>query len=76
MPTRSHMARSGGGKADRGISTDGSGRDNGDGREGGLELSGKGRTVGEADVVVPVRYKRRVGEYFQRVADELGDKQP
>lgn len=27
---------------------------------------------GEADVAVPPQYKRKVGEYFQRVADELG----
>jgi hypothetical protein len=31
------------------------------------------KAVGASDTVVPPRYKRKVGEYFQRVADELGD---
>jgi hypothetical protein len=74
LPTRSQQARSGGGKADRGMSSDGRGQDNNDGRANAVDLSGKSRTVGEADVIVPVRYKRRVGEYFQRVNDELGEK--
>jgi hypothetical protein len=74
LPTRSQQARSGGGKAERGMSSDGTGRDPNDGRNGAIDVSGQSRTVGEADVIVPVRYKRRVGEYFQRVNDEIGEK--
>ena len=33
----------------------------------------KEHSAGEAAAAVPTEYKRRVGEYFQRVADELGE---
>ena len=40
---------------------------------GGLDSTGRLQASGAADAAVPSQYKRKVGEYFQRVADELGD---
>jgi hypothetical protein len=41
-----------------------------------MSVSAKGgeRTAGEADASVPTKYKRRVGDYFRRVADEIPDR--
>ncbi len=67
-------SKSGGGKADKGMSTDGRGGLDDKGNPLGVDASAKGRTAGEADANVPVQYKRRVGDYFRRVADEIGEK--
>ncbi|MDB5323030.1 MAG: smc 7 [Phycisphaerales bacterium] len=67
-------SKSGGGKSEKGVSTDGRGGLDDKGNPLGVDASAKGRTAGEADATVPVQYKRRVGDYFRRVADEIGDK--
>ncbi len=67
-------SKSGGGKAEKGVSTDGRGGLDDKGNPLGVDASAKGRTAGEADAAVPVQYKRRVGDYFRRVADEIGEK--
>jgi hypothetical protein len=56
------------------MSTDGRGGLDDRGNPVGVDASAKGRTAGEADATVPVNYKRRVGDYFRRVADEIGEK--
>jgi len=38
-----------------------------------LEAPGRLRASGGSDAAVPLRYRRQVGRYFQRVADELED---
>ena len=45
-----------------------------DSGEGASEAPGKLSASGGADAAIPLRYRRQVGRYFQRVADELGDK--
>jgi hypothetical protein len=72
IPLRGNeSARSGSGHADHGVGIDGQGRPvPGD---PGSEFSGSNRLAGsgQSEAAVPDRYKRRVGEYFQRVSDEL-----
>ena len=72
-PPRQSIAP-GGGKSDKGITTDGRGGLDDKGNPTGVDASAKGRTAGEADANVPVQYKRRVGDHFRRVADEIGEK--
>jgi hypothetical protein len=38
------------------------------------EAPGRMSAAGGSDAAIPLRYRRQVGRYFQRVADELGDK--
>jgi hypothetical protein len=38
------------------------------------QATGHMRAAGGADAAIPLRYRRQVGRYFQRVADELGEK--
>ncbi len=52
----------------------GPGRRISDSGEGASEAPGKLSATGGADAAIPLRYRRQVGRYFQRVADELGDK--
>jgi hypothetical protein len=70
----SKVSKSTGGRAEKGMSTDGRGGLDDRGNPVGVDASAKGRTAGEADATVPVNYKRRVGDYFRRVADEIGEK--
>lgn len=73
--TRAAQAsKSGGGKADRGVATDGRGDPNDPGTPMGVAGGRAARTGGEADAVMPPAYRRRVGDYFRRVADEIGDR--
>jgi hypothetical protein len=67
-------SKAGGGRSDQGISTDGRGPRDDRGNPLGVTATAKGRAAGEADAAVPVQYKRRVGDYFHRVADEIGEK--
>jgi hypothetical protein len=41
--------------------------------DGSLDAPGGLRAGGGTDAAIPLRYRRQVGRYFQRVADELGD---
>jgi hypothetical protein len=72
MARMARMSKSGGGRAEKGASTDGRGGLDDKGNPMGVDASAKGRAAGEADATVPVNYKRRVGDYFRRVADEIG----
>ena len=71
IPARS---RAGGNRSGRSAAGPGGGGNAaGDqGIAGGQIDAAKLRASGESDVAVPPQYKRKVGEYFQRVADELG----
>lgn len=65
----------------RGSAADGRGLMRGAGYEGNVirlqslrfEALGSLRAAGTADPAIPVRYRRRVAEYYQRIADELGE---
>jgi len=72
LPTRSLTAKGGGGKADRGGSADGRGAAGNPGDPSGFDGTEKLRASGQSDAAVPAKYRKRVGEYFQRVADEIG----
>jgi hypothetical protein len=75
MPRRSQTSQQGqGGKADRGALSDGRGAGSDPSDPTGLQPAEKTKATGESDAMVPSQYRRRVGEYFQRVADELGEK--
>jgi hypothetical protein len=75
IPTRGQWAaNSSGGQANRGISSDGRGGPDDNSDPSAVGSAGKTKTTGESDAAVPAQYRRRVGEYFQRVADELGEK--
>ena len=39
----------------------------------GTDSHGRLRAAGASDAPVPPQYKKRVGDYFQRVDDELSD---
>jgi hypothetical protein len=72
LPTRSSPSGGGGGKDGKGITQDAQGgTDTGDAAT--ADALGKNRTAGEAAASVPPQYRRRVGDYFRRVADELGE---
>jgi hypothetical protein len=74
LPTRSSAAASSrGGKHSRGVSADGSGLPDASNDPFTVGADGQQRIAGEAAAAVPPQYKKRVGEYFQRVADELGE---
>jgi hypothetical protein len=70
FPTRSSPANGRGGNRP-GVSTDGSGNPN---EDPSLATGPGGREsiTGEGAANVPPQYRKRVGEYFRRVADELG----
>jgi hypothetical protein len=73
-PTRSAWAKGGSGnRRERSGST----ASNGDVNQGEpgdrVGEESKLRATGQSDRVVPVRYRQRVGDYFQRVADEIGE---
>jgi hypothetical protein len=74
MARLAKAAKAGGGRSDNGASTDGRGPRDDRGNPLGVTATAKGRAAGEADAAVPVQYKRRVGDYFRRVADEIGEK--
>jgi hypothetical protein len=63
-----------GGSADRGTGTWDEGTNPDADQAGAGAAAGKSRASGESDAAVPVKYRKQVGDYFQRVADELGDK--
>jgi hypothetical protein len=68
LPLRSAASRSGDGKGPAG-SANSSNPDAPPGGEG--SASARNPLAGQGDVPAPAAYKRRVGAYFQRVADEL-----
>jgi hypothetical protein len=72
LPTRSTPGGGGGGQNGKGSTMDASGgTDTGDAMT--ADALGKNRSAGEAAAAVPPQYRRRVGDYFRRVADELGE---
>jgi len=73
IPLLSAESHGGGGHADHGIAS----RDDGspDGKENPDRAGGQGllRASGAGATAVPPQYKKQVGEYFQRVDDELSE---
>ncbi|HET6248362.1 MAG TPA: hypothetical protein VFE47_11740 [Tepidisphaeraceae bacterium] len=70
IPTRGGPARAGGGHSDHGVTTTAGGTAT-PGDPTASNAQGKINASGQSQAAVPDRYKRRVGEYFQRVSDEL-----
>jgi hypothetical protein len=74
IPLKSQESRGGGGKADHGATADGRGDKPGDTDPSAVGANDKTKIAGASDAAVPAQYRARVGEYFQRVADELDEK--
>ena len=72
IPTRSQAAKGGGDRANRGASADGRGAAGDPSDPTSFQGRDKLRASGQSDAAVPAKYRKRVGEYFQRVADEIG----
>ncbi|MEX2216041.1 MAG: hypothetical protein WD768_18155 [Phycisphaeraceae bacterium] len=70
----SRSARSGAGHSDGGTGGESRGGHTDLTDPAGVAEEVHGRATGESDVAVPLKYKRRVGDYFRRVADEIGEK--
>ncbi len=64
-------AQAGQGMADRGAGTHGDGQPDANANPDGSAKSGVTQATGEGDAAVPQQYKKRVNDYFRRVADEL-----
>lgn len=73
IPVQGRQAGARGGSAMRGVGSEANGpaKDPLDSANGD---PARIRASGQSDAAVPPRYQRRVGEYFQRVADELDQK--
>ena len=71
--SRAASARTGQGKADRGGATRSDGDPSGLDNPTGYLSSGRLKAAGESGAHVPAQYRTKVGQYFQRVADELGE---
>ena len=61
-----------GGRADHGVRTAANGIPD-DGAANGAGHNGRQQANGQGDAPVPAQYKQRVGDYFQRVSDELSN---
>jgi hypothetical protein len=70
MPMRASASKSGDGRADKGAGSRSDGKADNDNPDGNANASGT-QAQGENDPAVPPQYRKRVGEYFRRVADEL-----
>jgi hypothetical protein len=70
MPMRASASKSGDGRAQQGIGSRSDGKADNDNPDGNANASGT-QAQGENDPAVPPQYRKRVGEYFRRVADEL-----
>jgi hypothetical protein len=62
-----------GGQADRGHATNADGEPDANDNPEGAGAAAKQQASGQADAPVPAQYKKRVGDYFQRVSDELSE---
>jgi hypothetical protein len=71
IPLISPQGGGGGGQADRGLATSANGSPNGLENPDAAGAEGKQEASGGADAPIPPQYKQRVGEYFERVEDEL-----
>ena len=73
LPRMSKPSQAKGGRGDQG-GADRSGGTSPDADDpSATESTDRTKAAGASDTAVPPRYKRKVGEYFQRVADELED---
>jgi hypothetical protein len=73
IPVVSQQSAGGGGKANRGVASHSNGSPDGQENPDANGAQGKAHASGAGDAPVPPQYKQRVGEYFQRVDDELSD---
>ncbi len=71
IPLISSQSSGGGGEADRGLASSANGSPNGLANPDAAGAQGKLEASGAGDAPIPPQYKQRVGEYFQRVEDEL-----
>ena len=75
MPALGDSSRTGFGQGRLGMS--GRGRDSASlepGQPAMLDAAGESRASGAGTAVVPLKYRRRVALYFERIADETGGK--
>ncbi len=73
LPTLSKPSNKEGGSGQAGGNARSNGSAPDQGEPGNSDNPNQLNAAGAADTHVPPRYKRKVGEYFQRVADELGE---
>lgn len=73
LPTRSQESGANGGQADHGKASNGNGGPDGQNNPDGAGSTAKQQASGQGDAPVPPQYRKGVGEYFRRVADELSD---
>jgi hypothetical protein len=71
IPLMSHEGGSHGGEADQGVASRDDGSPNGKASPDAGGAGGPLSASGASDAPVPPQYKKQVGEYFQRVDDEL-----
>jgi hypothetical protein len=71
IPMIAHESSGGGGQADRGIASRDQGSPDGNNNPDASSNTGQLRATGAGEASVPPQYKKSVGEYFQRVDDEL-----
>ncbi|HEV3022089.1 MAG TPA: hypothetical protein VGX76_06465, partial [Pirellulales bacterium] len=75
LPTRGQPSRQGNGRGRMAMGGQGDGESNTSRSPGGLVRGGDAmRASGASEAVVPIRYRARVEQYFQRVAEETGGK--
>jgi hypothetical protein len=73
LPTRGQPSRQGSGRGRMAMGGQGSGQGNTSRSPGGFVRGGDAmRAAGASEAVVPIRYRARVEQYFQRVAEETG----
>lgn len=72
LPALGEMTRSMAGQNALGIPGPGSGSEGQPGEAWSVDPQEALRAVGASDAAVPTQYRRKVGDYFQQVADELG----
>lgn len=73
MPAKSDASKNGGGKANRGAASNA--RDSQEQPLGraALDAQARQKAAGSSSAAVPPAYRRQVGDYFRRVADENGE---
>jgi hypothetical protein len=71
IPLMAAESGAAGGQADHGIGSFSNGSPDWIANPDGAGSSGKLEASGQGDAPIPPQYKQRVGDYFQRVEDEL-----
>ena len=76
VPQASSQASRQGGRSDQTTAAQGRARERqvGGAGDGSFDSSETLEAAGSGEAAVPLRYRRKVGRYFQRIADELGER--